>query len=112
MGECDKTLLKAIFNPWLSDRRAEGDHFAPPDASYSHVEKLRALIRGEEAVRNRRRDVFFCKDFSINAPGRLFPESWTSVFKIENGQSQIAVAEGRPISALTERSEYQNKHAS
>jgi len=109
--DSDQVLLKAIFNPWLSDRRAEGDQFAPPDASYSHVAKLRSLVKEEETVRQRRKEAFCSKSFKMNAPGRVFPESWTSEFKIENGQTQIRVPEGRPISALIERFEYQAQAA-
>merc|ERR1712227_1154885 len=43
--ECDQALLKAIFNPHLSDRRDEAERFVPPDASYSHVTKLRGLVK-------------------------------------------------------------------
>merc|ERR1712187_388570 len=37
----DKSLLEAIFNPCLSDRREEGDRFVPPDSSMKYVENLR-----------------------------------------------------------------------
>jgi len=105
--DSDQALLKAIFNPHLCDRRAEGDQFAPPDASYSHVAKLRALVKEEEAVRQRRREAFCSKSFSMDRPGHVFPESWTSDFQLENGQTQMPVAEGRSMCALTERFEYQ-----
>jgi hypothetical protein len=107
----DVSLLQAIFNPCLSDRRSEGEHFKPPDASYSHVAKLRALIKEEEMVRQRRKEAFCRSSFSMSTPGRLFPESWTSEFKIENGQMQIGASEGRPLASLTERCEYQNAKA-
>jgi len=51
-GNCTFTdselaLLKAIFNPNLSDRREDGDLFLPPDASFSHVKKLQSLTKAE-----------------------------------------------------------------
>merc|ERR1712070_725671 len=50
----DKELLKDIFHPNLTDRRSEGDLFAPPDASSTYVTKLRALVKEEGLVRQRR----------------------------------------------------------
>ena len=44
--DCD--LLQKVFNPSLADRRAEGELFIPPDASYSYVQKLRDLIKIED----------------------------------------------------------------
>jgi len=104
--DCDKALLRSIFNPCLSDRRAEGDRFVPPDASYSHVEKLRALVKAEDQVRQQRKEAFCNKEFAMSNPGRLFPSSWTSEFELACDQMPIRGVEGRPITALTERFEY------
>lgn len=107
----DKALLKSIFNPCLSDRRNEGDRFAPPNASYSHVEKLRSLVKAEETVRQQRKDTFCSKGFAMSEPGRLFPSSWTSEFELASGHTQIRIPEGRPLTALTERFEYRSQAA-
>eukprot|EP00443_Scrippsiella_acuminata_P050161 CAMPEP_0115566520 /NCGR_PEP_ID=MMETSP0271-20121206/103624_1 /TAXON_ID=71861 /ORGANISM="Scrippsiella trochoidea, Strain CCMP3099" /LENGTH=972 /DNA_ID=CAMNT_0003000825 /DNA_START=22 /DNA_END=2938 /DNA_ORIENTATION=- len=47
----DRDLLRAVFNPRLSDRREEGDLFVPPDAGFAYVQRLRKLVRQEEIVR-------------------------------------------------------------
>jgi hypothetical protein len=52
----DRALLSNVFNPCLSDRRSEADVFVPPDASQSHVQKLRDLVKEEELVRERRKE--------------------------------------------------------
>merc|ERR1712048_132049 len=74
----DKKLLKAIFNPELSDRRADGDRFIPPDASFSYVQRLQSLVREEDKVKQRRRAHFYSVDFVTDDVGPLFPSSWTS----------------------------------
>jgi len=79
-NEEDKKLLKDIFNPHLSDRRLEGDGFIFPDTSHSRVEKLRALLRVEDAVRQMRKEHFYSDQFSPSEPGPLFPSSWSSVY--------------------------------
>merc|ERR1712187_1053599 len=43
-----QNLLKAIFNPSLSDRRDEGDRFIPPNMSIAYLEKLKGLVKEEE----------------------------------------------------------------
>merc|ERR1711924_258359 len=78
----DWQLLCDIFNPLLSDRRAEGDRFVPPDAAHSNVSKLRSLIGNEEWVRLQRKEFFCSKKFMMENPGPLFPSSWTSSFKV------------------------------
>lgn len=110
--ETDQALLRNIFNPFLSDRRSEGDRFAPPDASYSHVSKLRALIKEEETVRHLRKQAFCKKEFICSEPGNLFPASWSSKLEVLRGRKTDAsegVPSVRPLSSLVERSEYQNQ---
>lgn len=80
--EEDRHLLKHIFNPHLSDRRAEGEKFIPPETSSSYVQGLRCLVQEEEQVRAQRKDHFFSKDFAANEPGPLFPSSWTPPFEV------------------------------
>merc|ERR1719482_189417 len=77
----DRALLREVFNPKLTDRRSEGDLFAPPDASHTYVTKLRALVKEEESVRQRRKTNFFARTFAIDKPGPLFPSSWESSFE-------------------------------
>jgi hypothetical protein len=74
----DRSLLKSVFNPALSDRRTEGDAFCPPEASHPHVTNLRTLVKEEEVLRQQRTCVFFGKEFEMNAPGPMFPSSWSS----------------------------------
>lgn len=105
----DAALLKAVFNPCLSDRRAEGDRFAPPDASYSHVAKLRSLVKEEAAVRQRRQAAFCSKDFVMSDPGILFPMSWTPT--IACGKVPGATSDSRAVGALIERPEYEAQAA-
>mmetsp|Transcript_102725 Transcript_102725/g.295790 ORF Transcript_102725/g.295790 Transcript_102725/m.295790 type:complete len:589 (+) Transcript_102725:2-1768(+) len=74
----DRDLFKAVFNPHLSDRRAEGDMFLPPPTSYSHIQTLKRLLREEDAVRGRRKALFFSSKFEAESPGSVFPSTWTS----------------------------------
>lgn len=97
--ESDTSLLRSIFNPHLSDRRLEGASFVPPDASYSHVAKLSALVKEEDAVRRERKEAFSRADFDISAPGSLFPYFWTPKMGVVGG-----ALEARP--ALLERPEF------
>jgi len=108
--EGDQELLKDIFNPELSDRRCEGERFVPPDASYSNVTKLLTLVREEEKVRQRRKDHFFSKDFSLDCPGPLFPASWAPSFEIAHGRVPH-VSEGRRQGALRPRPEFKGQAA-
>jgi len=81
----DQSLLKQVFNPCLSDRRADGDCFTPPDPSLVYVEKLRRLVKREEKVRQQRKEDFFSKGFSLSNPGPAFPCSWHSSYEISSG---------------------------
>merc|ERR1712183_547993 len=81
--EEDLGLLKSIFNPNLSDRRAEGDSFAPPDTCSSYVNKLRSLVQDEAEIRKKRKEHFFSSDFTVGIAGPLFPSSWTSNLRID-----------------------------
>jgi hypothetical protein len=105
--EQDQVLLEKIFNPLLSDRRIEGDVFIPPAAGYSQVHKLRALIKEEEAVRQRRKQAFFTQDFLMSKPGPLFPLSWTSSFAVS--QRDDILQDVRPLGALKPRPEYKDQ---
>jgi len=99
----DRDLLRDVFNAKLADRRSEGDVFCPPDASHSYVTKLRSLVKEEEAVRQRRKALFFNKGFTMDEPGSLFPSSWTSSFE------SSARAEQRPHGSLVARPEYKEQ---
>lgn len=103
----DQALLRKVFHPSLSDRRKEGDLFVPPDASYSYVHKLRALVKDEDGVRERRKEAFFRHDFVMGNPGTLFPHSWTPTFEIARGRAPLP--EGRPQGCLIPRPEYKTQ---
>jgi len=76
LKEEDRSLLKNVFHPALTDRRQEGDLFMPPSARHAYVQKLRALVKDEQCVRSKRKETFFSQDFKMNDPGSLFPHSW------------------------------------
>lgn len=78
-------VLKEVFNPFLSDRRGEGDLFIAPDASTSYLSKLKALVEGESKVRHQRQEHFCSQDFSPPEPGPLFPASWAASIKMAGG---------------------------
>jgi len=78
----DKSLLRAVFNPKMSDRRDEGDRFIPPNTNSTYMQKLRDLVMEEEAVLKQRKDHFFSADFSMHEAGPLFPSTWASKFKL------------------------------
>jgi len=97
LAEEDKSLLKAVFNPSLSDRRNDGDVFIPPDATDSYVERLRKLVKQEDDVKQQRKELFFSNKFSMDRAGPLFPSSWTSKLEIAGGSlSGAAVLHPRP----------------
>merc|ERR1711924_31530 len=80
--EDDRRLLKAIFNPQLSDRCNDGSLFVAPDTSAAYVEQLRKLVKEEEQVQQQRKEHFFSTDFKMDDVGALFPSSWTSQIEI------------------------------
>ena len=45
-AEEDQRLLREIFNPCLSDRREDGEHFIPPDTSSSYASRLSNPLLG------------------------------------------------------------------
>merc|ERR1719334_1891081 len=53
LGDEDRALFQQVFNPHLSDRAAEGDRFAPPPTSYSHLQSLKRLVKEEHEVREK-----------------------------------------------------------
>jgi hypothetical protein len=83
----DKRLLLDVFNPCLSDRRDEGDRFIPPDSGMLHVGRLRELVEEEQQVQEKRREHFLSENFAMDNAGPLFPSSWTSLFKVGNGET-------------------------
>jgi len=84
----DKKLLRAIYDPNLSDRREEGEQFVPPDTSYNYVQKLHKLLQEEEKCRSQRLEHFCSSDFSIAAPGEVFPGSWKPSVEIASEKSE------------------------
>lgn len=92
----DEQLLKAIFNPTMSDRREEGDRFVPPDNSFAYVQKLRNLVLEEDGVKAKRTEHFLSRDFSASDAGTLFPSSWTSQLQIAKGGVKVDEMRARP----------------
>jgi len=107
----DRTLLKNIFNPALSDRRCEGDIFCPPDASHAYVTKLRTLVKQEEAICEKRKEQFFSKSFVLNEPGAIFPTTWTSSLAVARGHVRVSALDARPRGALVARPEFKGHAA-
>jgi len=103
-----QNLLEAIFNPHLSDRRAEGDRFVPPNPSPEYMQKLRKLVKNEELLQQKRRDHFCSKAFATGDPSDLFPTSWTSTFAMSNGEVPVKVSERHaPERLLQHRLDYE-----
>jgi len=96
-SEEDASFLRAVFNPHLSDRRADGDKFVPPDTSFGHVQALRELVEEEAQTRERRKEHFCGKDFVVGDAGPVFPSSWTSSFEITRGQVLQRVPGGADV---------------
>merc|ERR1712217_52249 len=94
----DKKLLKAIYDPCLSDRRDEGDNFVPPDPNMKYIENLRNLVKEEDAIRQLRANQFLNEKFAATNPGPMFPSSWTSCIKVthEKGLNQTSGLRTRP----------------
>ena len=79
----DQKLLVNIYNVPQCDRTQEGDSFIPPDPNMEYVTKVRALVGEEESTRDRRKQRFADKTFSLANPGVEFPRTWTSRFQVE-----------------------------
>lgn len=79
-------LMKDVFNPRLSDRRLEGDGFAPPATRSSYLRKLRRLVQEEARIRQDRLRHFVTGGFATEDPGPLFPPSWVSRINISSWQ--------------------------
>eukprot|EP00421_Protoceratium_reticulatum_P021526 CAMPEP_0168383302 /NCGR_PEP_ID=MMETSP0228-20121227/13833_1 /TAXON_ID=133427 /ORGANISM="Protoceratium reticulatum, Strain CCCM 535 (=CCMP 1889)" /LENGTH=1159 /DNA_ID=CAMNT_0008396449 /DNA_START=91 /DNA_END=3569 /DNA_ORIENTATION=+ len=90
----DKLLLREIYDPYLSDRRDDGDLFVPPDTSFSYVQNLRRLVAEERRARQCRKDHFFSSDFVVGNAGPFFPSAWTSSFELSRGQVLQRVHQG------------------
>jgi len=86
--EEDRTLLKRVFNPHLSDRHDEGDRFVPPDSSLAYVEGLRGLVKKEDQVRQMRKGHFLSAAFSQSSPGPLFPAAWAASVEVAAGEAE------------------------
>merc|ERR1712039_117882 len=91
----DEKLLKAVFNPKMSDRREEGDRFVLPDNSAAYVQKLRSLVLEEDSVQVKRVE--------------HFPSSWTSklqmggVTAVELHEKPEYLAEKSEVEAIKEK---------
>lgn len=72
----DVALLRAVFNPQMSDRRSEGECFVCPDLSPAHIKELRRLVEKELEVQEQRKEHFLSQDFVAENVGPLFPSSW------------------------------------
>lgn len=94
----DKSMLKRVFNPNLSDRYDEGDLFVPPDTGFAYVQRLRALVQEEEAVQQKRKGHFLSKEFDMKEPGPLFPLAWTSSVELscDKAVKQSSLLHDRP----------------
>mmetsp|Transcript_86086 Transcript_86086/g.152043 ORF Transcript_86086/g.152043 Transcript_86086/m.152043 type:complete len:1127 (-) Transcript_86086:71-3451(-) len=104
----DRKLLQEIFNPHLSDRREEGNHFTVPDSRFSYIGKLRCLIQEEADVRQKRKDHFLSTEFVAGNAGPIFPQSWTSNVELKKTErAQKAV--GARIGRLQARSDYNDR---
>mmetsp|Transcript_33795 Transcript_33795/g.63069 ORF Transcript_33795/g.63069 Transcript_33795/m.63069 type:complete len:649 (-) Transcript_33795:59-2005(-) len=99
----DHALLQAIFNRNLSDRRAEGGRFIPPDNSPEYVNKLRKLVTNEQVLHQQRQEHFCSENFATGDPGELFPTSWTSTFELARGETKVKVSEAGPKGSLLQR---------
>merc|ERR1719432_17193 len=90
--EEDAELLRAIFNPKMSDRREEGASFVPPDSSIAYVGKLRELVEAEDKVRIERVEKFLSPEFKRGEYDALFPPTWATV-QIVDAAAQVELHE-------------------
>merc|ERR1719387_836604 len=77
LSEQDIRFYQALFNPHLSDRRDEGDHFAPPMRP-EHRSQLELLMGVEGTAQEERRQYFCSKSFRVEDASPLFP-SWVQL---------------------------------
>mmetsp|Transcript_21474 Transcript_21474/g.66992 ORF Transcript_21474/g.66992 Transcript_21474/m.66992 type:complete len:634 (+) Transcript_21474:1-1902(+) len=83
----DANLLRALFNPNLSDRRDEGDLFVPPDTSAAYLRSLRELLEEEDEVRQQRKRHFLSTDFELDDAGPLFPATFAASLAVATEQA-------------------------
>jgi len=84
-----KTLLTAVFDSQLCDRRGDGELFVPPPTNCA--DKLRHLILAEAATRKQRTDFFLSDVFSAEtnvSDGSIFPASWAPSIGLDNKTAQ------------------------
>jgi len=96
LSEEDRSLLKAVFNPVLSDRRKEGSLFTPPPTSAAYMQRLKNLVKAEATVRQQRKEQFLSEQFSVGSPGALFPGSWTTAHVVRDGSEIRGSLRARP----------------
>mmetsp|Transcript_20175 Transcript_20175/g.63072 ORF Transcript_20175/g.63072 Transcript_20175/m.63072 type:complete len:646 (+) Transcript_20175:2-1939(+) len=96
----ERSLLQAVFNPCLSDRREEAERFVPPVASPAYLQALRSLVKEEELLRQRRVEHFLSSKFATDDAGPLFPASWAPPLQISHGQPQAEAPEAHRAGGL------------
>lgn len=91
LNATQKSLLQAVYNPSLCDRREEGELFMPPDTTIEYARKLKGMVDTEKHVMTDRKEHFFSTSF---VPGKTvvpdkigsdFPSAWATVVEIANG---------------------------
>lgn len=98
-----KAFFRDLFNPSLTDRRTDGDCFAPPASRAKYIAKLHDLLREESIMREKRLSHFLSKSFDVCSPGLLFPSSWTPKTEVVSGESAaVRTPEGRLQGSLQE----------
>jgi hypothetical protein len=98
----DLALFKIVFNPNLSDRRAEGKCFTTPDTSEGYIDKLYSLVNKEDETRQLRREEFFRVSFKHDSPGPLFPISWAPSLEVAGTQAEHPLSQGGSLLASTD----------
>lgn len=97
----DKALFRSVYNPYLSDRREEGDAFIPPPSCYLHVQSLKRLVKDEELLRRRRVELFSSVRFDANDLAPEFPPTWSSGLRVAR--------DAKRGTQLVERPEYKTQ---
>jgi len=84
-----------------------GDRFVPPGTSFSHVDKLRNLLKAEAEVHRQQKRHFLSAEFVVGDAGPLFPASWTDSLEAARGMKPRKAAEelARPEGSWLEKAD-------
>ena len=66
----ERNILRHVFNPHMSDWRDEGEALIPPPTSPTYQQKLKELVKAEQATLRQRTALFLSDEFQVDKRAR------------------------------------------